>query len=77
MVLRGHCQPDSDALSNGTTYFILHTKLTLTLCRTAELTRVAEHVVKSDFCSAHKLFITDLTVNDSTSPLVQSTDDST
>jgi hypothetical protein len=59
------------------TYLVLHGKLALALRRTAELTRVAKHVIQSDFCNANELFIADLTVNDSTSPLIKSTDDST
>jgi len=58
------------------TYFILHAKLALTLRCTAELIRVAEHVVQSDFCYAHELFIANLAVNDSTPPLIQSPNDS-
>lgn len=60
----------------GITYLVLHGKLALALRRTAELTRVAKHVIQSDFCNANELFIADLTVNDSTSPLIQSTNDS-
>jgi hypothetical protein len=75
MVLQGQMSA-SDGSNNGVTYFVLHAKFALTLCRATELTRVAEHVIQSNFRSTHKLFIANLTVDDSTSPLVQTTDNS-
>jgi len=39
------------------------------------LTRVPEHVVQRHFCSAYEFFITNLTVQNSASTLVQASDD--
>ena len=71
------CQVQSKVRSAGfqTDAAGSYSLLTLALSHASQMTGISEHVIQSDFCADSKLIIPNFGIDNSTPPLIDTTDD--